>query len=76
MIEVGLTKTNAINVFATNVLSSFPAHAEVYSMENYVIKFVSNIQQIDGFLRGHIVESGVKHHIHNHIKQMVGVSLS
>jgi hypothetical protein len=32
MIEVGLTKTNAINVFATNVLSSYPAHAEVYSM--------------------------------------------
>jgi hypothetical protein len=67
---------NAINVFATNVLSSNPAHAEVYSMVHYVIKFVSDIQQIDGFLLGHIVESGVKHHNHNHIKQMVGVSWS
>jgi hypothetical protein len=41
-------------------------------MEHYLIKFVSDIQQIDGFLRGHIVESGVKHHNHNHIKYIVG----
>jgi len=35
----------------TNV-SSNPAHAEVYSIQQYVIKFVSYyFRQVDGFLR-------------------------
>ena len=28
------------------------AHGEVYSIEHYVIKFVSDLRQIGGFLRG------------------------
>ena len=47
-------------------------HGEVYSIQQYVIKFVSDLQQVGGFLWVHlfppprynwnIVESGLKHH--------------
>jgi hypothetical protein len=30
---------------------SNPAHGEVYSIQHYVIKFVSELQQVGGFLR-------------------------
>ena len=35
----------------TNVVSSNPAHGEVYSIQHYVIKFVSDFRQIGGYLR-------------------------
>jgi len=35
----------------TKVVSSNPAHGEVYSIQQYVIKFVSVLQQIGGFLQ-------------------------
>ena len=35
----------------TNVVSSNPVYGEVYSMQHYVIKFVSDLRQVDGFLR-------------------------
>jgi hypothetical protein len=35
----------------TKVVSSNPAHGEVYSMQHYVIKFVINLRQAGGFLR-------------------------
>jgi hypothetical protein len=53
----------------TNVLSSNPAHGKVYSIQHYVIKFVSDLRQVVGFLHKeswppqyswNIVESGVK----------------
>ena len=34
----------------TKVISSNPIHAKVYSMQHYVIKFVSDLQQVGGFL--------------------------
>jgi hypothetical protein len=34
----------------TNVTSSNSAHGEVYSMQHYVIKFVSDVRQVGGFL--------------------------
>jgi len=34
----------------TNVVSSNPAHGEVYSIQHYVIKFVSDFRQVGGFL--------------------------
>jgi len=37
----------------TNIVSSNPAHGEVYSIQHYVIKFVSDLQQVGGFLRIH-----------------------
>jgi hypothetical protein len=35
---------------ATNVVSSNPAHGEVYSMQHYVKRFVINLRQVCGFL--------------------------
>ena len=34
----------------TNIVSSNPIHGEVYSIQHYVIKFVSDLQQVGGFL--------------------------
>ena len=33
------------------VVSSNPIHGEVYSIQHYVIKFVSYLRQVGGFLR-------------------------
>ena len=62
----------------TNVVSSNTAHGGVYSIQHYVKKFVSDLQQVTGFLPGTPVsftnkterhdlteiffESTVKHH--------------
>ena len=34
----------------TKVVSLNPAHGEVYSIQHYVIKFVSDLRQVSGFL--------------------------
>jgi hypothetical protein len=34
----------------TKVVSSNPFHGEAYSLQHYVIKFVSDWRQVDGFL--------------------------
>ena len=40
------------NQLITNkVVSSNPIHGEVYSTQHYVIKFVSDLRQVDGFLQ-------------------------
>ena len=35
----------------TKVVRSNPVHGEVYSIQHYVIKFVSDLWQVGGFLR-------------------------
>jgi hypothetical protein len=35
----------------TIVVSSNPAHGGMYSIQHYVIKFVSDLRQVGGFLR-------------------------
>ena len=35
----------------TKVVSSNPVHGEVYSIQHYVTKFVSDLRLVDGFLR-------------------------
>jgi hypothetical protein len=48
----GFTTGYAINDYiTTNVVNSNPDHDEVYSIQHYVIKFVSSLQQVSGFLR-------------------------
>jgi hypothetical protein len=37
--------------FTTNVVSSIPAHGEVYSIQLYVIKIVNDLRKVGGFLR-------------------------
>jgi len=64
--------------FHTKVVRSNPVYGEVYSMQYYVIKFVSDLRQVGALLRvlwvpppprynWNIVESGVKHHKQKHI---------
>jgi hypothetical protein len=44
-VVVRFTSTFAISaISATNVVSSSPAHGEVYSIQHYVIKFVSDLR--------------------------------
>jgi len=38
----------------TEVVCSNPAHDEVYSMQLYVMMFVSKLEQVPGFLRLHL----------------------
>jgi hypothetical protein len=55
----------------TKAMSSKSVHGEVYSMQHYVITFVSDLRRVGGYLRvlrfpprynWNIVESGAKHH--------------
>jgi hypothetical protein len=48
---VGLTTTCALCAYITKVESSNCDHGEVYSIQHYVIKFVSDLRQVAGFLR-------------------------
>ena len=36
--------------FTTNVVSSIPVHGEMYSLQHYMIKCVSDLRQVGGFL--------------------------
>jgi hypothetical protein len=48
---VGFTTTCTISDYlTTKVVSSNPAHSEVYSIQHYLIKFVSDMQYASGFL--------------------------
>jgi hypothetical protein len=49
---VGFTTTYAIRIITTKIVSSNPVQdqGEVYSIQHYVIKFVSDLQQVSGFL--------------------------
>jgi hypothetical protein len=48
----------------TDVVSSNPAHDEVYSIQHYVIKFVSDLGQVGGF-SGTLVPSSNKTDSHD-----------
>jgi len=49
---VGFTTTCAISSYHNKIiLSSNPVHCEVYSIQHYVIKFVSDLRQAGGLLR-------------------------
>jgi hypothetical protein len=82
---VGFTTTCTMSI-TTKVVSLYPVHGEVYSIQHYVIEFVSDLQQVDCFLRvlqfpppikiaynSNIVESGIKHHKPNLVDQKFGL---
>jgi hypothetical protein len=53
-IVVGFTTTYALMQsvpITTNVASSNPAHGEVYLIQHYVIRFVSDLRQVGSLLR-------------------------
>jgi hypothetical protein len=47
---VGFTTTCAISV-TTEIVSLTNVHGKVYSIQHYMIKFVSDLRQVVGFLR-------------------------
>jgi hypothetical protein len=50
-IVVGFQLSVQLMPITTNVVSSNPVHYKVYSIQHNVIKLVSDLQQVDGFLR-------------------------
>ena len=38
-------------IMLVKVVSSNPAHGELYSIQHYVIKFISDLRQVSDFLR-------------------------
>ena len=48
--EVGLTLPVQSVPITTKVVISNPVHGEVYLIQHCVIKFVSDLRQVDGFL--------------------------
>jgi len=49
--EVGFTTTCAISVISTKVVSPNPVQGDVYSIQNSVTQFVSDLRQVGGFLQ-------------------------
>ena len=56
---------------STKIVSLNPIHSEVYSIQHYVIKFVSDLRQVCGVFR---VESGIKHHKPNQTLLILSVT--
>jgi hypothetical protein len=49
-VVVGFTTSCAISTYTYKVVSSNPAHCEVYSIQHYVIKFATDFLQVSGYL--------------------------
>ena len=47
---VEFTTTCAISAYTTKVVNSNPVYGQVYSIQHYVRKFVSDLRQVGGFL--------------------------
>ena len=39
------------DIITTKAMSLNPAHAEIYSIQHYVVNFVSDLRQVSGFIR-------------------------
>ena len=48
--KVGFTTVQSVPI-TIKVVTSNPVHGEVYSIQHYVIKVVSDLRQVGGFLR-------------------------
>jgi hypothetical protein len=71
-IAVGSTTLCAI----TKVVSSNPFHGKVYSIQHYMIKFVSDLQQVGGFLQALWHSSINKTDCHDIIEILLNVALN
>ena len=60
----------------TKVVSSNPVHGEVYSIQHYVIKFVSDLRQVGGFLQVLLVSSTNKIDHHDITEILLKVALN
>ena len=68
---VGFTTT-----LATKVVSLSPVHGEVYSIQHYVISFVSDLWQVGGFSPGTLVSSTNKTDSHDITEIVLKVALN
>ena len=60
----------------TKAVSSNPTHGEVYSIQHYVIKFVSDLPQVCCFLKGTPVSSTNKTERHDITEILLKVALN
>jgi hypothetical protein len=60
----------------TNVVSSNSAHGDVYSIQHYVIKFVSDVRQVVWFSPGTRVSSTNKNDRHDLTEILLKVALN
>jgi hypothetical protein len=59
------------SVNITKVVSSNPAHGKVYSIQHYVIKFVSDLQQVGDFLWVLMFPPSIELHERHDITEML-----
>ena len=64
-----------IRHITTNFVRSYPAHGEVYWIQHYVIKFVSDFWHVGGFLRVIRVSSTNKTDRHDRTEILLKVAL-
>jgi hypothetical protein len=72
----GFTTTCAIISYHTKVVSVNPIHGEVYSIQNHVIQFVSDLRQVGGFSPGTPMFSTNKTNRHDITEILLRVALS
>ena len=60
----------------TNVVSSNPAHGEVYSIHHYVIKSDGDLWQVSGFSSTTLVSSTNKTYRHDIAERLLKVALN
>ena len=73
---VGFTTTYDSVPITTNVVIANPAHGEVYSIQHYVIKFISVLRQVAGFLRVFWFPPPIKLTTHNIAEILLKVTLN
>ena len=62
---VGFTSTCAVSAYHQYSYEFQPVHGEVYSIQHYLMKFVSNLQQVGVFFPGTPISSTNKINRHN-----------
>jgi hypothetical protein len=60
----------------TKIVSLNPVHGDVYSIQHYVIKFVSDLRQVDSFLPDTPVSSTNKTDLHDIAEILLKVALN
>ena len=60
----------------TKVVNLNPAHGDMYSIQHYVIKVVSDLRQVSGFSPGPLVSSSSKTDCHNITEIFLNVALN
>jgi hypothetical protein len=61
---------------STKVANLNPAHGEVYSIQHYEIKFVSDLRQVGGFFPGNLISSTNKTDCHYITEILLKVALN